>query len=492
MSRIPRTVLAGLAAVTLARLVIAAHFPLGDDEAYYWDWSRHLAAGYVDHPPAIAYLIRVSTDLLGLSPFAVHAVPVLLSLVTALGVWTLAREVLSTDAAAAWAVALFVVTPVFAAGALLAAPDAPLGVAWVFALLWSWRAARRPLDRGPAAWLAAGAWVGLGLLSKYAAAVLPLSVGLWLVLSPRLRPWLRRPAPYAGLALAAAIFSPVVWWNATHRWASFAFTLSDGPDWRMGGDPLAFLALQFVYLAPLLFPVLLWSLARAASLGLRGDEARLFLAAAGFPLIGIMAAASVVGHVKAHWPAPGYIAAILAMAGLLAGRPWRARSPVWRLGLAVVLGTTLALTVFVYALPAVAPAVLPPRLDPTLDYYGWREAAQAVVAVAHRDARGPFVILSDRYQMLAQFDFMTGARYPATTLTGRDQYNIWAPWDALRGQDGLFIEDARYPLQVDLRSGCRTIEPEPPIRILRGGVEVRRIGLTWCRDFVGHPIPLRR
>ena len=33
---------------------MAALLPLSADEAYYWLWSKHLAAGYFDHPPAIA------------------------------------------------------------------------------------------------------------------------------------------------------------------------------------------------------------------------------------------------------------------------------------------------------------------------------------------------------------------------------------------------------------------------------------------------------
>jgi len=30
--------------------------PLGDDEGYYWVWSRHPALGY-DHPPLVAWLV---------------------------------------------------------------------------------------------------------------------------------------------------------------------------------------------------------------------------------------------------------------------------------------------------------------------------------------------------------------------------------------------------------------------------------------------------
>ena len=47
------TALTVLALVAL-RLVAAAGTPLTFDEAYYWMWSKHLAGGYYDHPPAAA------------------------------------------------------------------------------------------------------------------------------------------------------------------------------------------------------------------------------------------------------------------------------------------------------------------------------------------------------------------------------------------------------------------------------------------------------
>jgi len=51
------TALTVLALVAL-RLVAAAWTPLTFDEAYYWMWSKHLAFGYYDHPPAVAFVIR--------------------------------------------------------------------------------------------------------------------------------------------------------------------------------------------------------------------------------------------------------------------------------------------------------------------------------------------------------------------------------------------------------------------------------------------------
>src|SRR3954470_16115219 len=66
----------------LVRLVFAGIIPLFPDETYYWEWSRHLAAGYFDHPPAIAILIRLGTTLL--APFGLGATPLAVRLAPAL------------------------------------------------------------------------------------------------------------------------------------------------------------------------------------------------------------------------------------------------------------------------------------------------------------------------------------------------------------------------------------------------------------------------
>jgi dolichol-phosphate mannosyltransferase len=504
MSRIPRSVVVWLTALTVLRLVIATLVPLGDDETFYWEWSRHLAAGYVDHPPAIAVLIWATTHLWGATPLGVRAAAVLLSWATSLGVWVLAHEVLGSRAGATWSVVLFNIIPVFSAGALLAAPDAPLGLCWVLALLWAWRAARSEDGR---AWLWAGAWLGLGLDSKYTAAVLPPSLGLWLALSPRRRRWLLRPEPYLGLLLSAALFAPVVWWNATHRWASFSTTLLGRPSWAEGGNFPEFVGFQLVYLAPLMLPALLWALAVACRRSLRpawgpagrpalppgprdgGDGDRWpFLAAVSVPLIAGMFALSLAGHIKGHWPAPGYITAAVALAGLGTELPWMERPPLARATAAAVLGSTALVTGLIHTLPVLAPLLLPPRLDPTVDYYGWPQAARQIAAVARREAHGPFFVTTDRYQVMAQFDFATGGRYPSATITGDDQYALWTRWDRLRGEDALFIEDGRYPPEVELREGCRSVQAGPAVPVVRRGVTVRVFRLLWCRGFLGAPV----
>src|ERR1700680_1577978 len=59
--------LAAVAAITAARLLwlevqSAGLYP---DEAQYWFWAQHLELGYYSKPPLVAWLIALTTTMLG-------------------------------------------------------------------------------------------------------------------------------------------------------------------------------------------------------------------------------------------------------------------------------------------------------------------------------------------------------------------------------------------------------------------------------------------
>ena len=62
-ARLARNTALTVLALVVLRLVAAAWTPLTFDEAYYWMWSKHLAFGYYDHPPAVAFVIRAGTKI---------------------------------------------------------------------------------------------------------------------------------------------------------------------------------------------------------------------------------------------------------------------------------------------------------------------------------------------------------------------------------------------------------------------------------------------
>jgi hypothetical protein len=118
--RLWRTALVVTIAAVVVRLVFATVLPLFPDETYYWDWSRHPASGYFDHPPAIAILIHWGTALASLvgaepSPLAIRFFPVLAGGVATLFAVKIAQR-LGGGRAARTAAIVFSVMPLAATG----------------------------------------------------------------------------------------------------------------------------------------------------------------------------------------------------------------------------------------------------------------------------------------------------------------------------------------------------------------------------------------
>src|SRR4249920_4070660 len=122
------TALAILAMVTL-RLVAAAVTPLTFDEAYYWMWSKNLAGGYYDHPPMVAFVIRLGTMIAGDTELGVRLVSILLALPMSLAIYQAAAILFGSRRVAASSAILLNITLMAAVGTMIVTPDAPLLVA---------------------------------------------------------------------------------------------------------------------------------------------------------------------------------------------------------------------------------------------------------------------------------------------------------------------------------------------------------------------------
>lgn len=302
----PRHAAIAILVLVLLRLTVAALLPLSGDEAYYWLWSRHLAAGYYDHPPAIAFLIRGGTILFGDTPLGVRLFPVLMSLPASWFVWRAARTLME-ERRAALAALLFNLTLMIGVEALVATPDAP-SIAASAAFIWCLAELRATNDRRW--WLAAGVAAGLGLLSKFAALFLGAGTLFWLASDARVRHWLRSPWPYLGGALAALIFAPNLLWQAQHDWATFAFQFG-----RAGHGHLTlrfigeFLAAQVGLATPLIFVLAAIGLWRASP---QGSDSY-FLASLVWTALAYFLFHALRDRVQGNWPCFLYPAlAILA------------------------------------------------------------------------------------------------------------------------------------------------------------------------------------
>src|ERR1700685_2788119 len=107
---------------TVVRFVCVARLPLGNGEAYYYSWSRFLDWSYYDHPPLVAWMVRLTTEL-GQSPAAVRLGPVLCSAVFGLLLFRLATRLFGPRAAFL-SLVLVTAIPVFLISSFVLNPEA--------------------------------------------------------------------------------------------------------------------------------------------------------------------------------------------------------------------------------------------------------------------------------------------------------------------------------------------------------------------------------
>lgn len=472
--------IAGLVALTLARLAFAASFPLVDDEAYYWVWSRHLAWGYPDHPPMIAGLVRLTTAIAGDTPLGVRLGPALLALGTSLLLFDLARRMFGPAAGAAAAV-WYQLIPAVAIGSLFAFPDAPFIMFWVLTLwcLWQARTTGRRLY-----WYGTGLALGLALASKLSAVFLALSIGGFLLASADERRWLRQPAPFHAAAIALAVFFPVIAWNADHGWITFWKARSPIPWVQLpspGLNALAYVLSQLAYFGPI-SSVLLWLvLAEHLRRGRLADPRFAFTAWAALPILGLTWLASFDGLPKPHWTAPAYVIALIPAAALwltVRTRAW------WRVTVGAAVLLNVVLVVALHLLPFWRTSSVAGQV------WGWDTVAAGVVRDVEATPASPGVfILTSAYQTASQIEFRTKGRYLVTTPYGGDLFVERTHPQLLIDWNAVYINDLASGPGIPLFRMFQKVEPLDPIDVVLEGKLVRRFYVYRGLGFRGLPRP---
>jgi 4-amino-4-deoxy-L-arabinose transferase-like glycosyltransferase len=321
--RLVRDTILTISALVLLRLVAAAWTPLTFDEAYYWMWSKHLAGGYYDHPPAVAAVIRLGTMMAGDTELGVRLASILLALPMSWALFRATSILFGSMRVAATATILLNVTLMAAVGTLIVTPDAPLLVASSFVLFYL----AKILETGRGVWwLAAGAAIGAALLSKYTALFFGPAILMWLVSVPEMRRWLISPWLYLGGLVALAVFSPVILWNADHQWVSFIKQMG-----RAGIESFhpAFIGelipTQIAFATPLIWILGAMGL-YALAMGKDGTTAARALVNSVFWTIALYFAwHSLHARVEANWFAPIYPAFAIAAAVAAHLTPWAVR-----------------------------------------------------------------------------------------------------------------------------------------------------------------------
>ena len=456
------TALGLVAALIVLRVVMAAVLPLSADEAYYWLWSRHLAAGYYDHPPAIAFVIRFGTLLLGNTELGVRLGGVLLSILATWFVWRTGELILKDEKRAALAALLFNLTLMIGVEMLAATPDT-LSVSATAGFLFF---LAKVEDTGDGRWwLGVGVKGGLGLLAKYSGFFVGLGALLWLLASPRARGFLKTPWPWAGALLALIVFLPNLWWQSSHHWMTFAFQFGRVTGGHLTGRYLLeFAGAQLGLATPFILVLMIWGAVRAA----RATDPRFLLLCMILPALVYFAIHALHDRVQGNWPAFLYpmLAVLAADAFGHDGKGWASR-----------LALPVAGVVLIAAYLQAATGLLPLKGDPLarLLGVGMRDAAGELALV--KEQKGADAILASDYEMTAWLRFYA----PSLRVIAVDQPNRYLETPMVRAGSGPLLYVADRETDRNLLADFGTVRQLPDLVRGRHARAIARYSL-WQLD----------
>jgi 4-amino-4-deoxy-L-arabinose transferase-like glycosyltransferase len=315
----------------VGHMLVAGNYGYFRDELYYIESGRHLAAGYVDFPFAIALLAAILHPLTGDNLVALHVIPALAGACLVVVTGLMARELGGGRFAQVLAGLGTLVTAVFLATSSIFSMDILDALWWALATYIVIRLLRRDQPR---LWLLFGVVAGLGLTTKLTMLFLGLGLTIALLLTPARR-YLRTPWPWLGGAIALLFLLPYILWNAANGWPTPAFWVNYGG--HSGGGPIGFLGNQLFAMNPFTLPLtvcgLYFYLRDAAGKPYRTlgwiyvvlyvvftlFNAKSYFLAPAYPMLyaaGAVVLARFAAVPRRSWIRPAYVAA-LALTGLL-------------------------------------------------------------------------------------------------------------------------------------------------------------------------------
>ena len=429
-----RLALFTLFALTCFRLWYSLRFDLVADEAYYWLWSKHLAASYRDKGPLVAWTIALGTRLFGDTVFGVRFLAVLLSSGTAWLLFVLARR-LYDERVALWCLAVAIIMPLFAVGSILMTIDSLSVPLWALAVIIFWRILQtnRTID-----WFWLGLTIGAGFLAKFTNGVQFICIGLFLLWSKEHRPLLFSwKVLVSGAAFLLAI-SPVIWWNIGNGGVHLiALHARSGVKSSFGIHPLEllrFVGEQFGVISPLLFAGIV--IAAIALLIKRHDDLRTrFLLSQFIPVFALFLFFSINKAGKPNWTAPALITGLIFT--VVFWRDLVARKPAWRYGVMTALGVAGIMTLALHASDLLR---LPQKLDIMHRARGWNDFARQLQDL--REKNKATLLIGSHYSVTSMMAFYL-RDHPVTYMPpgpyGSSQFNLWPPYEVQPTTRALYV-----------------------------------------------------
>ncbi|MHB1601396.1 MAG: ArnT family glycosyltransferase, partial [bacterium] len=400
----------------IIRLILITKIDLIPEEAYYWQWSRHLSLSYYDMSPMIAYTIAFTTlfGKLGSQFFVRLAAPVI-SLLLSLFVFAALKKITGKVLLSLfWAVLLNAI-PIFNVGGVLIVYGNLQMLFFSLTILFLIYLITTGKDYF---WYLIGISTGLALLSKYTAVFIYPIIFLFLILSKRYRKYFFKKEPYLAFLISAAIFTPVIIWNYLNDFVSFRHLLTLSGGYENFGiflyNLFLFIASQAGIISPFLFIIIMFCAFAGMYLGLKeNNDIYIALSTASLVPFFYFVYQCTKTTVQPNWPVFLYFPAFL-LAFLLTVRLYSALNGArikkvitYFYGLSFLTGFIFSLIIFTAPYYPVFSPFMNVKISksPLRDMLGWKKMGAQVDKILSAHKKDNLLIAARRFQTASELAY---------------------------------------------------------------------------------------
>jgi len=411
------------------------------DELYYIACAKHLAFGYVDHPPLAPFLLWIVIRTLGDSILAIRFLPALAGALTVFLTGLIARQIGAGKFGQFLAALALAIAPIFMILCGFFSMNSFESLLWV---AYGYVVIILIKRDTPRLWLLVGLLIGLGLLNKHTLSVYVISLFAGLLLTPARKYFLSKWF-WLGMLIAGVLIIPNVLWQIQYGFPSLEFYRKATVLKNIASSPVKILLDQMLFTNPVTVPI--WVIGLYGYLfSKQGKPYRLFGWSYLILLVVMIAArSSRPDRIFAAYPVLFAAGALLIERGV---QQYHRRVLSTSIIAVLVAG---GLVLIPLSLPILPPATLlnyyrmfgeSIRIEKgdvaelplwLADRFGWEEMVATVARVYNSlspEEQAIGAIFGDRYGNAGAVDFFGQKYHLPNAISNHNTYYLWGPGDA--------------------------------------------------------------
>jgi hypothetical protein len=438
------------------------------DELYYLACAKHLAWGFVDHPPFSIAVLWAWVSIAGNSLVSLRVLAALIGTIPVAMAGIMTRQLGGEWKAQALACFAVLLAPIQIGITSFYSMNA---IEYALILVLVWLLLRIILEQQSSLWILFGVLLGVGIMNKHTFAVLVAFILFGMLLTPARKEFMKKYF-WIGMAIAALFVLPNLIWQFSHNFISLEFYKNASELKNVPTPPLKIVLEQL--LSSNLITGILWVTGLVwFLLGKKRSEYRTL----GITFL-LMLAMMMLAQSNRSDRIALFIPVLVAGGAVIWERLNAKRFMKWLIPVTAVLILIIGLVSMPIVLPVMSPSStaeylqrigMQPNFEKGIsakltqnfaDRFGWKELADSVAAVIQRlpeQERRSVILAGENYGEAGALEYYGRSLNFPQVISGHNSYWLWGA--GKRAEVLIIVGNPRSRMEElfkDVQEGTRT------------------------------------